>query len=178
VTCPSCKPVCQYSWETNSLCEERCYGTGSALGCRWKLEGSCSKLFLGSSFLMALGVFLLGQEFEQKCWSYLCSPVCWHSLETSSLLLVCGYGELWHRISSRCRMNLEGSCPWLQVDSSVLRALAWSLGAEVVSIPVLTGVSAFLGDQLSMEGCVTGSALGSDGNWKNPVPGCSLVPVS
>jgi hypothetical protein len=29
-----------------------------------------------------------------------------------------------------------------------------------------------------MEICGTGSALGSDGNQKDPVPGCSLVPVS
>jgi hypothetical protein len=58
---------------------------------------------------MALGRYLLGQEFEQKWWSYLCSQVCEHSWETSSLLEVFGYGELWHRISSgRCG---TGSAP-------------------------------------------------------------------
>ena len=61
-------------------------GTGSALGCRQKPEGSCPQLFLGSCVLMALGGSLLGQEFEQKWWSYLCSQVCQHSWETSSLL--------------------------------------------------------------------------------------------
>ena len=40
--------------------------TGSALGCLWKPEGSCPMLVLGSSVLMALSVFLLGKEFEQK----------------------------------------------------------------------------------------------------------------
>ena len=28
-----------------------------------------------------------------------------------------------------------------------------------------------------MELCGTGSALGADGNWKDPVPGCSYVSV-
>ena len=43
----------------------------------------------------------------------------------------------------------EGSCPRL---SYVLRVPGGSLGAEVVVLPVLTGVSALLGDQLSPEG--------------------------
>jgi hypothetical protein len=60
------------------------YSTGSALY-RWKPEGFCPRLFLGSCVLMALGGSLLGQEFDQKCWSYLCSQVFQHSLETSSL---------------------------------------------------------------------------------------------
>ena len=46
-------------------------GTGSAPGCRWKLEGSCPWLLFGSCVLMALGGSLLGQEFGQKWWSYL-----------------------------------------------------------------------------------------------------------
>ena len=75
-------------------------GTGSALGCRQKPEGSCPQLFLGSCVLMALGGSLLGQEFEQKWWSYLCSQVCQHSWETSSLQKEFGNGQLWHRISS------------------------------------------------------------------------------
>ena len=60
------------------------YDSGSALGCIWKLVGSCPRLFLGSCVLMALSGSLLGQEFEQKWWSYLCSQVCLHSWETSS----------------------------------------------------------------------------------------------
>ena len=40
------------------------------------------------------GRSLLGQEFEQKWWSYLCSQVCQHSWETGSLTVVFGYEEL------------------------------------------------------------------------------------
>ena len=79
--CLSCKPVCQ-AWKTSTpgrpvlsgrnLGMESC-GTGSALGCRQKPEGSCPQLILGSCVLMALGGSLLGQEFEQKWWCYLCS---------------------------------------------------------------------------------------------------------
>ena len=104
------------------------YGTGSAPGFRQKTEESCLQLSLGSCVLMALGRSILGQEFEQKWWSYLCSQVCQHSWETSSFLAVFGYGELWHRVS--------------------------------------------------FGHCGTGSALGAEGNGEDPVPGCSLVPVS
>ena len=76
------------------------YGTGSACGCRQKLEGSCPPLFFGSCVLMALGGSFLTQEFEQNWWSYLCSQVCQYSWETSSLLAGFGYGEVWHRLSS------------------------------------------------------------------------------
>jgi hypothetical protein len=79
-------------------------GTGSASGCRWKPEGSCPQLFLGSHVLMALGGSLLCQEFEQKSWSHLCFQVCQHSWEISSLLVGPVYGELWHRVSSRAQI--------------------------------------------------------------------------
>jgi hypothetical protein len=46
---------------------------------------------------MALGGSLLGQEFEQKWWSYLCSQACLHSWETCFVLAVFEYGTLWHR---------------------------------------------------------------------------------
>ena len=72
-------------------------GTGSALGCRQKPEGSCPQLILGSCVLMALGGSLLGQEFEQKWWSYLCSQECPHF-----------WGDQLfprHRISYWCRQN-------------------------------------------------------------------------
>jgi hypothetical protein len=72
-------------------------GTRSASQCRWKPEGSCPWLFLGSCVLIALGGSLLGQEFEQKWWSYLCSQVCQHPWETRSFPVVFGYRELWHR---------------------------------------------------------------------------------
>ena len=70
----------------------------------WKLEGSCPRLFLGSFFQMALGVPLLGQEFEQKWWSHLCSQVyqlCW---KTSSLPEGPGYGELCSQV---CQQSWE-----------------------------------------------------------------------
>jgi hypothetical protein len=50
-------------------------GTGSAPECRWKLEGFIPRLFLGSCVLVALGRSILGQEFEQKRMSNLCSKV-------------------------------------------------------------------------------------------------------
>ena len=89
-------------------------------------------LFLGSCVLMALGSSLLGQEFEQKWWSFLSSQVCQHSLETCSLLALFGYGALWHRISSRHRQKPEGSCPRMLFGSYVLRALGRSLVFQVL----------------------------------------------
>jgi hypothetical protein len=82
-------------------------GTGSALGCRVKLNGSCPQLYLASCVLMALGVSLLGQEFEQKSpltWFYLSSLACQHSWKTSSLPAVFVYRALWDMISSGCRL--------------------------------------------------------------------------
>ena len=99
---------------------ERC-GTGSVPGYRQKLKGSCAWLFFGFCVLMVLCRSLLGQEFEQKWWSYLCSQVCRHSWETSSLLAVFVYVALWHRISSGHRWRLEGSCARQPLDSCVLR---------------------------------------------------------
>jgi hypothetical protein len=64
--------------------------TGTVPRCRQKLEGSCPCLFLGSYVLMALSGSFLGQEIEQKWWFCLCSQVCQHSWETSSLLVGLG----------------------------------------------------------------------------------------
>jgi hypothetical protein len=121
-------------------------GTRSAQGHKQKSEGSCSWIFLGSCVLMALCRSLLGQEFEQELSSYLCSQVCQHSWENSSLLLVFGYREMWHRVSSGHRWKLEDSCPSLLLGFCVLRAMVAYLWAEVVVLPVLTGLSALLGD--------------------------------
>jgi hypothetical protein len=101
VACSSCKPVCQYSWETSSLPDEFGYescGTRSALGCTWKLKESWPWLILCSCVLRALG---LGHVFECKWWFYLYFEVCQPSWETSSLPVVFGYGDLWHRIVSQ-----------------------------------------------------------------------------
>ena len=109
MACSSYKPLCQHFWETSSLWEEFGYGElwhRVSSQVQKKREGSCPQLFFGSCVLMALGRSLLGQEFEQKWWSHLCSQVCQHSWETSSLP---GYGELWHRVSSRHRWEPEES---------------------------------------------------------------------
>ena len=108
----------QFSWRNLGM---ESYGTGSALWCRQKPEGSCPQPILGSCVLMAMGGSLLGQEFEEKWWSYLCSKVCWHSWETSSLLVVFVYITLWHRISSGHSRKLEGSCSSLLLGFCVLR---------------------------------------------------------
>ena len=58
------------------------------------------------------GWVLLGQEFEQKWWSYLCSQVCLHSWDSISLLVVFVYGALWHR-------NRFGHCGTVVLLSSM-----------------------------------------------------------
>ena len=73
VACPSCKPVCQYSWETSSLWEEFGYGELWHRVTSGVQKGSCPLMFLGSCVLMALGGSLLGQEFEQK-WCFFFFP--------------------------------------------------------------------------------------------------------
>jgi hypothetical protein len=45
--------------------------------------------------------------------------------------------------------NLKGPVPGLFLSSCVLRSLCRSLRAELVVLPVLTGLPALLGDQLS-----------------------------
>ena len=120
-------------------------GAGSVLDCRQKPEGSCPWLFLGFCVLMALDRFLLGQEFEQKWWSYLYSQICPHSWETSSIPAVFGYGALWHRISSGCQWRVEFSCPRQPLGSCVLKVLGRFLRVAVLVLPALTGLSTLLG---------------------------------
>jgi hypothetical protein len=106
----SCKPFCQQSWETSSLGQNLCMkicGTGPAPGPSLKPEGSCPWLFIGFCVLIAVGRSLLGQEFQWKPWSHLCSQVFQHFWETSSFLEGFGYEELWHRVSFRHRWNPE-----------------------------------------------------------------------
>ena len=42
------------------------YYTGSVLRCSLNPDESCPQVFLGSYLLMALGGYLLGQEFKEK----------------------------------------------------------------------------------------------------------------
>lgn len=119
-----------FSWRNLGM--DSC-DTWSSLEYKWKPEGSCPWLFLGFCVLMALDRFLLGQEFEQKWWSYLYSQICPHSWETSSIPAVFGYGALWHRISSgRCGTGLapDADSNWKDLVpgcSSV--TLSWDLQA-------------------------------------------------
>jgi hypothetical protein len=158
---PSCMPVYRTSGISvlsgRNLGMDSC-GTGLGPGCRWKLEGSCPLVFLGSYVLMVQGGSPLGQEFEQKWWFHLCSQVSQYSWEISSLPMVFVYGVLRHRIFSRsCDTGLalgaDGNwklfCPRLLLSSCVLRAPSRSLEAEVVVLPVFTGVSTILGDPCS-----------------------------
>ena len=85
-----------------------------------------------------------------------------------------------------CRWTLEITCPrcslvswWLWVGSSWARILSTSYGLRCAHSCVCTlGRLALSWRNFGMEHCGTGSAMGSEENWKDPVPGCSSVPVS
>ena len=65
------------------------------------------QLILGSCVLMALSRSLLGQEFEENWWSYLCLQVFRHSWEIISFLAVFVYVVLWPTISSGHRGEIR-----------------------------------------------------------------------
>ena len=83
--------------------------------------------------------------------------MCQHTFETSFLQEGFGNVELWHRVSSGAQMEtgriLSLDTLWLlcPVDSCGV-PLGPGIGAIVVVSPVILGVSAFLGDQLSPGG--------------------------
>jgi hypothetical protein len=82
-----------------------------------------------------------------------CKPVC----QTSSLQVEFVYKELWRRVISRVqtetRRILSPAVPWFLCHVGPGRVpLGPGIWAEVVVIPVLTGVSALLGDQLFPKG--------------------------
>ena len=109
--CPSCKPLCQYSWEISSLWEEFVY---EELCCRVSSGVQTETrriLSLAVPWSLCLGRSLLGQEFEHKWWSYLCLQVCQHSWEARSLLVLFGYGALWQSISSWPDENQKAPVP-------------------------------------------------------------------
>ena len=121
-------------------------GTGPALGCRLKSARSCTQIILGFCILMVLGWSFLGQEFEEKWWSYLCSQVCRHIWGTNTLLVVFVYVALWHRINSGCRWNWKAPVPGSFLCPEVFNMLLWT---AVMVLCVLTGLSALLGGSLS-----------------------------
>lgn len=95
------KPVCQHSCETSSFQVEFVYGElwhRVSSGCRWNPERFYPQLLLSSCVLIrAPGGSLLGQVFEQKWCSHLCSQVCLHSWKTSFFQVGFGYEELRHK---------------------------------------------------------------------------------
>ena len=98
---------------------------------------------------MTLGGSLFILELEQKCWSYLCSQMCQHSWESCSCVWV------WSAVAQDLlllqtetgRILSQAATHFLCPEGSRL-----VLGAEVVVLLVLTGLSALLGDQLSPRG--------------------------
>ena len=102
-----------------------------------KPEGSCPQLNLGFCVLMALGGSLLGQECEEKYWSYPCSQKCRH------------------RISSWHRQKQKDSCPKQLLGYCVLPAFT------CLCTP---GRPAISWHYLGLEPCGRGSPLGTDRN--------------
>jgi hypothetical protein len=97
-------------------------------------------------------------------------PMCQYSWETNSLQEEFGYGELWHRVSSRVQTRgiLSPDVPWfLCPDGSGWVPLVPGIWAEVVVLPVLTGVLALLKDQFSM------TVLGYGALWHRISSRCS-----
>jgi hypothetical protein len=74
------------------------------------------------------------------------------------------YGELWHRVSSG--MKMETGMILSQAAPCVLRAPGGSLGAEMLVSPVLSGVSALIGDQLSLGRTWVWRAVAQGCRWK------------
>jgi hypothetical protein len=87
---------------------------------------------------------------------------CHHSCETSFLLEVFGYGELWNKIISEYRWTPEGSCPRLLLGSCFPRAAGRFLRTEAVVFPVVTGMSTLQGYQLSPSGIWVWRAVEQD----------------
>ena len=168
VACPSCKPVCQYSWETSSLQEELGYGE------LWHRVSSGVQTETRKILSLAVPWFLcpyvpglapLGPGIWAKV---LVLPVLTHVLALLGDQLFpsgFGHGKQWHRVSSRHRRKLEGSCPRLLLGSCVLSALGNSLGAEVVVLPVLTGVPVLPEDQLSLGSIWVWNTVAQDQLW-------------
>jgi hypothetical protein len=77
--------------------------------------------------------------------------VCQHSWQTFSLWAEFRYEELWHRVNSRAQTEtgkiLSLVVPWfLCPDGSGQVPLGPGILAEVVVLPVFSGMSALLGD--------------------------------
>jgi hypothetical protein len=64
----------------------------------------------------------------------------------------------------------------------VISGVRWSCCLWLWLVPpallCTPGRSVLSGENFGLQSCATGSALGADGNQKDPIPGCSLVHVS
>ena len=86
-----------------------------------------------------------------------------------------------------CRWKPAGSCPCPFLGFCVLTVVAWSLlarnlstsGGRTYALQCVStlGRPVLSWSDLGKESFSTGFAAGTDGNQKNPVPGCSFVPV-
>lgn len=60
-----------------------------------------------------------------------CNSLFQYFWETSSVEEEFGFGELWYRVRSGCRLKPEGSCHWFLLGSYILSAPCWSLLVQV-----------------------------------------------
>jgi hypothetical protein len=143
------------------------------------------------SFPCLSPLVMSGVSWPYCLWLWLVPPVSlcvstpWRPLLSGRNLGMESWGT---RSTLGCRWRLEGSCPWLLLGSCVLIALGGSLlGQEFEQSGGLTCPHRCIDPprrpdlswgHLSTECYGTGSALGANGNRKDPAPGSSSVPVS
>ena len=117
-------------------------------------------------------------------------PVCQYSWETSSLLEEFGYREMWYRVSFRVQTEtwriLFPAVPWfLCPDGSGMVPLGPWIWIEVMVLPMLTAMSALLGDELSPGSIWVCSVVAQDQLWTqmetrrllSQATSCFLCPV-
>jgi hypothetical protein len=93
---------------------------------------------------------------------FVCQLLGYHSLRKEF-----GYGELWHSVSFEVQTETKRSCLWadpwfLCPDGSGQVPLGQGILSEVLVFPVLAGVSALLGDQLSTNSIWVWSSVAQD----------------
>ena len=150
----------------------------------------CALFVLQACVLVLLGdtvnfsVRNLGME-SCGTMSALCSQVCRHYWEMSSLLVVFVHVYLLPRISSEHRNKSEASCPRQPLGSCVQRVQSGLVPLNNRSVPTCThrlvctlGRLALSLCHLVMEPCARGSSPPVDRIQKAHVAGNSCVPVS
>ena len=134
----------------------------------------CQIILVSVAYVLALAschLVISGVSWSCCLWLWLVPPasLC-VSCETISLRDEFGYGGLWHRVSSRVQTEtwriLSLFVLWfLWPDKSGLVPLGSGIWKEVVVLPVLTSVTALLGDQLSSSSIWVWSAVAQDQTW-------------